>query len=415
MGEWVHALRGLGGNPLWRYLARPPRRGWQRWCNVALAILLGALLPVATIIGYAYDLPYMVSVHMPSRGPLDVVLCAVCDLLILFAFVTLAVSLFLVTGDALGVLAAPGRRLSRQQLDDAVALTSLRPCEIVVAVVATNLRRLFWPILALSFFVGVVHCASAAGLAWIHGLPGPFGILSLVGPVALVPLSTAGTFGCGMLAATLLILAMLALGRGVRSGIVLTAAGVGQVVGQVLYVCLAPMIPLMAALEMPYLLAPNNPAYTQTLLLTSGGFPPALAATLLTAVALAALLGLARWSVTLRAALAACWQLLAGIPFLAQALSGWPPSLFGLARLIYSPAVLKPGFVNSAQVWGLTLPLNLFAVPHGGALGLPIDDPLHIPYLEWYRWPLLVAAQLALIAFAAAQARSAVVLRFRGQ
>ena len=409
MGEWIHALRGLSGNPLWRHLARPPRRGWQRWGNIALAVLLGGGFPAIFILSLLRDSPELMShgrlFYSTSR---DEVLAATCGFLLLFAVVALAVSLLLVTGDALSVLAAPGRRLSRQQLDEAVLLTRLRPCEIVVAVVAANLGRLFWPIVALASFVGVHSTISGAMLGATRALPSAFGRTFVPGRLSLTPLTALGMLIPGMLAGVLLILVMLALGRGLRSGIVLTAAGVGQVVALLLYFWFSPGMMLVSYTQLSQL--PTSP-----LIPPSGGFAPALATMLLIAVPLCVLLGLARWSGALRTIVAPCWQLLAGVPFLVLAFRAWPlsPSSWLIIESLVHP--LTPAFLNTAQAWGLTLPLNFFAVPHGGALGLATTDPLHIPYFEWWRWPLVVAVQLALIAFAATQARLAVVLRFRGQ
>jgi hypothetical protein len=223
LAPWIEAWRGLRDNPFAIHFRQAEKRryaGLPWWRRQALPLALGF---VSILVALIVDIVYILDGSGRSWDSNDYfeLFTINASLLIIPAYLAwLLEGLSTMVVMALGVLAQPAGRKLQLNLDDSSAITLLKDEEIIAGAV----RVILTPILG-RIFLGAclvwfgVFCASLTSLI-DRGETVQMASCLLLAPLFLPVVTISGA-----ISALLVVLYMLALGRGLMSGTLIGAAG----------------------------------------------------------------------------------------------------------------------------------------------------------------------------------------------
>lgn len=391
--RWLAAWQGVPQNPLAYYfslaqhrrLARIP--AWRRWLPYILVgslVFLGAAIPLAveTLNANLYGV---------SPGEFISVIIAV-----IFSLFSALFLVFMLTGiyetaiSVMGFLGQPGLRVHSHVLDDMTSVSLLSDYEIVAAAVRIHWPRLAW----ISLLCAVI---TWLWMLFFLGLDSVFDGGADYAPflraAAFGPLTIGAITFSGALAGLIYICWLLSAGSGLANSLFASAAGVIIALAHLVTTPLAAAFSIMLASELQsgYFSGPE---------LVTSLMAPAMAIALVLAYAL--LLRLTeQWPVFRPFAL-----------ILAPLMIPLGAVLFILLELwrIYGGITEQLTFEYTFVWRAFSMANAMVCLPPFCYGSFDITAMANIP-LEWYRYPLLVASQLALAALALTYACRGVRLR----
>jgi hypothetical protein len=362
---WIAELRSLPDNPVAHYLQLGRARRlaplpWWRRRAAPLALTAACLATVAVI-----------TVNDPPDGALQWLLVLAIASALPFLATGLLVELAATAADLFDLLGSGARRYGLK-LDDMLALSSLTDRQIVAGALMAAVR----PVLPWLWGLAVLAWAVVLLVNVDGGAPDSLAVLQVI---VLAP-ATVLSIGCtGSLALLVLFAAWTGLGRGLRAGTA-GAALLLLMLGQLLW--------WIAELWAQNTVERADPQWAPWM-------PPlaVLLAVLLSTWGLA----LAREARIARIALAAAGPALPVLVVLGLGIS-WVAADETMAAYTAAPIFL----IELGWALGAFVPFNLHAIATPLCWGgeLSADSLGSLPLFEWFRLPLLLAAQLALLLLA---------------